>query len=176
MSENTNPSVRIFAVDTRFQKMARRSGGVPREVAIERAQEQIETFKDEFVDFVDRELQELTEAFRSIASDTITEAQLDELEQRCSQLRDTGTTMGLALITFVADNLCQVLNTVRNGARYEPATIDCHIDALTLATTEPYRNLKPDQLPEMTEGLYRVLERANRQVMHPAMDKTSSDA
>ncbi len=109
MSEKPNASVRIFSVNTRFQELAQRPGGVPREVAIEQAQSQIELFKAEYVDFVERELQELSEAFARIASDSISEDQLDDICRRCSQLRDTGTTMGFELVTFVADNLCQVL-------------------------------------------------------------------
>jgi hypothetical protein len=39
--------------------------------------------------------------------------------------------------------------------------VDCHIDAFLLARTEPYRNLRPEQVPEMTSGLRRVVELAN---------------
>jgi hypothetical protein len=39
--------------------------------------------------------------------------------------------------------------------------IDCHIDALFLARTDRYRHLRPEQLPEMTSGLRRVVERAS---------------
>ncbi len=172
MSEKPNASVRIFSVNTRFQELAQRPGGVPREVAIEQAQSQIELFKAEYVDFVERELNELTEAFARVASDSISEGQLEDIFRRCTQLRDSGTTMGLELVTFVADNLCQVLETIRNGAQYDRAMIDCHIDALALVRTEPYRKLRPEQLPEMTDGLCRVLERAHRQLA-AAMEKRS---
>ena len=37
-----SPLARIFPVDTRFQQLARRSGGMPRDKAIERAQAALE--------------------------------------------------------------------------------------------------------------------------------------
>lgn len=162
MTEKTPPNVRIFAVKTRFQELAQRPGGVPRELAIQQAETQIEGFKAEFVDWVDRELQELAQTFRSVTNALPDEAQIEEIDRRCRQLRDTGTTMGLALITFISDNLCRVLDAIKNGAPYDAEVIDCHIDALFLAKQAPYRNIGPEQVPEMTRGLHRMLERANR--------------
>jgi chemotaxis protein histidine kinase CheA len=154
--------VRVFAVNTRFQQMARRPGGVPRDIAIAQAQSQIEEYKADFVDWVERELQELSDAFYSAKGDNIEEARIDAMYRLCCQLRDTGTTMGLALLTFVSDNLCRVLEAIRSGAPYDPAMIECHLDALTLARKEPYRSMSPDHFPDMTSGLKRVLDRANR--------------
>jgi len=42
MVKETTPEARLFFVDTRFQKMARRPGGVPRDRAIEQAQKYID--------------------------------------------------------------------------------------------------------------------------------------
>ena len=119
-------------------------------------------FRAEFVDWVDRELQELVKAFRKVQGGQADQAQIEEIDRRCRQLRDTGTTMGLSLVTFIADNLCKVLDTVRNGAPYDAEVVDCHIDALVLAKQDAYRNIRPEQVPEMTSGLHRMLERANR--------------
>jgi hypothetical protein len=166
MSEKPT-NVRVFAVNSRFQQMARRPGGVPRDIAIAQAQSQIEDYKADFVDWVERELQALSDSFYSAKGGAIGEAKIEDMYRLCSQLRDTGTTMGLALLTFVSDNLCRVLETIRSGAPYDPAMIECHIDALTLARKEPYRSMSPDHFPDMTSGLKRVLERANR---HLAQD------
>ncbi len=155
-------NVRIFSVNTRFQQMAKRPGGVPRDVAIQQAQTQIEGFKVEYVDWAERELDDLAAAFGQAKGPAINDEQIETILSRCRQLRDTGSTMGLELLTFVAGNLCRVLEAIKAGAPYDPAMIECHIDALMLSKKMPYRNLRPDQLPEMTEGLNRVLERANR--------------
>ena len=116
----------------------------------------------EFVDWVDRELQDLVKAFRKVQGGQADIAQIEAIDRRCGQLRDTGTTMGLPLVTFIAGNLCKVLDAVRNGAPYDAEMVDCHIDALILAKQDAYRNIGPEQVPEMTSGLHRMLERANR--------------
>lgn len=162
MTDKTPPAVRVFAVKTRFQELAQRPGGVPREVAIQQAKTQIDAFRPDFVDWIDRELQELAAAFRKVQHGQAERAQIDEIDRRCRQLRDTGTTMGLSLVTFIADNLCKVLETVKDGAPYDTEVVDCHIDALFLAKQDTYRNMNPEQVPEMTSGLHRMLERANR--------------
>jgi chemotaxis protein histidine kinase CheA len=164
MSAKTPPNVRVFAVKTRFQELAQRPGGVPRDIAIQQAETGIEVYKAEFVDWAEQELQELSRALRSIAGNQADTARVEEIYARCRQLRDTGTTMGLPLLTFVADNLCRVLEAVKSGAPYDSEVVECHIDALFLAKQHAYRNIRPEQVPEMTSGLHRMLERANRSV------------
>lgn len=162
MTDKSTPNVRIFAVRTRFQELAQRPGGVPRQVAIRQAGTQIEAFRIEFLDWVDREMQEIELGFRAIKGGPASAEQIEAIYRRCRELRDTGTTMGLTLITFIADNLCKVLDTVNDGAPYDAEVIDCHVDALLLAKQHAYRNLRPEQVPEMTSGLHRMLERASR--------------
>jgi len=164
MSAKTPPNVRIFAVKTRFQELAQRPGGVPRDIAIQQAETGIEVHKADFVDWAEHELQELSRALRSVVAGQADKVRIDEIYDRCRQLRDTGTTMGLPLLTFVADNLCRVLEAVQNGAPYDAEVVECHIDALFLAKRHTYRNIHPDQVPEMTSGLHRMLERANRSI------------
>jgi len=76
----------------------------------------------------------------------------------CAHLRDVGATMDFELVTFVANNLCEILDAMKAGAVYDKDAIDCHMDALLLARTEPYRHLRPEQVPEMSSGLRRVGE------------------
>lgn len=162
MTDKPQPNVRIFAVKTRFQEMARRPGGVPRELAIQQADSQIEDFRTEYVDWIDLELQELMRALRAVEGGQADDMQIEPIYRRCRQLRDTGTTMGLSLVSFISDNLCKVLDTVKAGAPYDAEVIKCHMDALSLAKKEGYRKMSPEQVPEMTSGLHRMLERANR--------------
>ena len=164
---SANPNVRIFSVDTRFHQMAQRPGGVPREQAIERAQSHVDSLKDDFVDWAEREVKALSSAFNQIQDEGQTAPDLDGIYHRCCQLRDTGTTMGLELITFVADNLCQVLDSIKSGAAYDADVVSCHIHALMLAKQKNYRNLRPDQAIEMTSGLQKILDRTKK-VNEPA--------
>ncbi len=162
MSDDPNPNVRIFDVETRFQQMARRPGGLSKETAIEQAESQIEEMKAEYVDWVNSEVKELAAAFKELNDEGKAASEFDGIYRRCCQLRDTGTTMGLELITFVADNLCQVLDSVRDGTLYDADVIDCHIDALFVARQKNYRNLRPDQVIEMTNGLQAILDRTRK--------------
>jgi len=161
MAEPKNRDPNVFSVDTRFQQMARRPGGVTRDGAIERAQRQIDDMKTDFVDWLDRELQELAAAVEQLDLNRGDMAALDRAHLACCGLRDVGTTMGFELVTFIADNFCGILDAIKAGAPYDRGMIDCHIDAFLLARTEPYCHLRPDQVPEMTSGLRRVVEMAS---------------
>jgi hypothetical protein len=54
---------RIFPVDTNFQQMARRPGGMSRDRAIERAEVEITDVRAGFDEWLSRELTELAMAF-----------------------------------------------------------------------------------------------------------------
>jgi len=161
MAKQPDNDPNIFTVDTRFQQLARRPGGVTRERAIEIAQRHIEELKTDFGDWLDRELQDLSASIRQLSANPGNAASLDRAQQACSQLRDVGATMGYELVTFVANNFCHVLDAVMAGAAYDKDVIDCHMDALLLARTDQYRQLTPDHVPEMASGLRRVVELAN---------------
>jgi len=160
MAQQSDRDPTIFPVDTRFQQLARRPGGVTRERAIEIAERHIEELKPDFGAWLDRELQDLSASIRQLSANPGNAASLERAQQACCQLRDVGATMGYELVTFVANNFCHVLDAMA-GAAYDKDMVDCHMDALLLARTDQYRHLTPDQVPEMTSGLRRVVELAN---------------
>ena len=168
MSKQSKDEVQTFFVDTHFQKMARRSGGVPRELAIERAQAQVDELNSEGADWLNRELQEFDAAVRRTGGNFSDISELDRVHDSCCQLRDVGAAVGFELFTYIAKNLCEILDAIKAGApydenmiHYDENMIHCHIDALLLASKDPYRKLRPEQLPEMTSGLRRVVELAS---------------
>ena len=59
MRETSSSEVRIFFADTRFERMARRPGGVPREKALAQADKMVDELRLDFGGWLDRELQEL---------------------------------------------------------------------------------------------------------------------
>jgi len=73
-------------------------------------------------------------------------------------LRDVGTTVGFELLTFIAGTFCTILESIKSGAECNVEALTCHIDALLLIRKRQYRNLRPEQLPELSEGLHRVAE------------------
>ncbi len=160
MADESKPEARVFSVETRFQKMARRPGGVSREKALERAQSNIEEMKSEFTGWLDRELQDLTAAIRHLETHPEDASRLEQAHRRSCQLRDVGATMGFELVTLVSNNLCAILDAIKDGAPYHKETVDCHLDALLLTSKAPYCHMRPEQVPEMTGGLRRLVEQA----------------
>ena len=159
MPKDEEQDARIFFVDGRFEQLARRPGGVPREEALERAQAMIAEIKPGFGEWLDQELAELGELIRQGETNASDDgAWADAAYLQCLRIRDVGTTMGFDLVTFVANNLCEIFEAINSGAEYRSDLVDCHIQALLFAKQERYRNLRPEQLPELSSGLRRVIE------------------
>jgi hypothetical protein len=158
MPQDSRQDARVFFVDTRFQRLARRPGAVPREQAIERAQVQIDEIKVGFNDWLNRELNELANLVHRAQAQAAENDWVDLANARSRQLRDVGATMDCELITFIASALCEIFDAVAAGAECNFDSITCHLDALFLARHEPYRHLRPDQVPELANGLRLVVE------------------
>jgi hypothetical protein len=167
VSSEKKPEARIFFVDTRFQKMARRPGGVSREAAIEAAQTAIEEIQPEIDNGLERELQELAKLIKSAQAGTPEPNWIEIASFQARQIHDVGTTIGAELITFIAESLCDMLDTIHAGAKCNMESIVLHLDALMMARREPYRHMKPEQLPELTQGLRRVTESVSLQPPPP---------
>jgi hypothetical protein len=161
MSKKPSPPANIFYADTRFERQARRAGGVDRDRALQRAQAEVEGLKADFDVWIDTEFKKLNAALAEITADPADKAALERANVCCAQLRDVGTTMGYELVTFIARTLCEILEAYIAGAPYDQNVIDCHSNAFMLARMEQYRHLRPDQVPEMTNGLLRVVELAS---------------
>jgi hypothetical protein len=156
MTKDDKRDPRIFYPDNRFERMARRSGGVSRDAALKQAQEQIDAYKDNFALWLDQQLQDLELATAELASDPSSGRAHARVERICSEIRDLGTTMGYELLTFAARSFCLVLDAFRDGAEHDKEILDCHLRAVLLASAPRYRDLRPDQVPEMIDGLQRI--------------------
>ena len=160
MTTDKSTEARTFLVETRFQKLARRPGGVTRAEAIEHAQARIEEVRPSFSDWLDGELEGLAALIGRSANGSGNVGWIDDALAHARRIRDVGTTMGFPLLTFVADNLCDIFEAIKGGAECRHELLDCHIEALLLARQERYRSVRPEQVPELTGGLRRVAERA----------------
>jgi hypothetical protein len=158
MAEDPNPEARIFSPKTRFQTLARRPGGVPRNQAVENAQNHVEETKLGFDDWLDGELTELIGWIERAKSGEAVEEWIDGAQFHANQLRDVGTTVGFELLTFIASTLCTILDGVKAGAECNAESLTCHVDSLLLIRHKQYRHLRPDQVPELSRGLHRVAE------------------
>lgn len=156
-SSNKGDNVRIFPVETTFQRQARRPGGVPRDRAIKHAVERIEETKSEFDSWLDTELKALSEIVRKAQNGEAPPDWIEVANRHTRHLRDVGTTMGSELLTYIAGSLSEILDEIAAGAKCNIDSITCHVDALFLARQKPYWGLKPEQVPELTAGLRRVV-------------------
>jgi hypothetical protein len=166
--KSTTQDVAIFFPDTRFERMARRAGGLTREEAMKGAQQQIDQIKPDFEPWLDKQLQDLKAVLSGLVEGAPFSLPMDTGQRICAQVQDVGTTMGFGLVTFVANALYEILETVKAGAPYDKDMVTCHVDALFFVTREPYRNMSPDDVPELTAGLRRLADIAS---ISPAKDE-----
>ena len=153
MTKDQPDEARIFTVETRFQKLARRPGGVSRQDAIKQAGKKLDDAKLEFDVWLDDELKQLAQTLQRMQDDKGDVATIESASFHCYQLRNVGTTMNCELVSFIAGRLCDILDAIAAGAECDKNSLKCHADALLLARQNKYRHLKPEQVPELTEGL-----------------------
>jgi hypothetical protein len=175
MSDDSEQDARMFFVDSRFEQLARRPGGMPRDEALERAQATIDGIRPSFAEWLDQELKELSKIVEQNGPHGSNDPNwVNTAHTQCLRMRDVGTTMGFDLVTFVAGNLSEIFEAINSGTDYRADLIDCHIQALLLARQEQYRNLRPEQLPELSSGLRRVAEYAPKSNGHAAKAENGS--
>ena len=150
---------RVFPVETRFQKMAKRPGGLPRDKAIERAKARVEDeIKPRFEDWLKGELEKLGSAIKAVQRGEASPGWVEDANFRCRQLRDSAATLGFELLGFIANSFCEILDAVEADQKSNMESITCHMDALMLVGQKAYLRLTPDQVPELTKGLRRVVK------------------
>lgn len=159
--KSTTQDAAIFFPDTRFERMARRNGGMSREEAVKAAQQQLEEMKSDFEPWLDGQLQELRTALSGHSDGSPFGQPMESGQRICAQVQDVGTTMGFGLVTFVANALFEILDTVKAGAPYDKDMVDCHVNTLFFVTREPYRNMSPEDVPELSSGLRRLADIAS---------------
>ena len=117
MADNGNDeNVKIFPVETAFQKQARRPGGVPRERALKYAAARVEEAKPEFDDWLGKELEALADVVRKMQGGKAPPDWVEAANRHSRHLRDVGTTMGSELLTYIAGSLCEILDEIAGGA------------------------------------------------------------
>jgi hypothetical protein len=152
-----SPSARFLEIETRFAKMARREGGVPKREAVVRAQAEIDKIKPGFYKWLDSEIREFADLINHAPSAKAESEWIERATFRSREVHDSATTFGFELIAFIAGSLCELLDAMATGSAYDIEAVSCHVDALVLARKKSYRDLKPEQVPDLTKGLRRVV-------------------
>lgn len=155
MTDNNNET-KTFPVDSRFQQLARRPGGIPRAQAIERAQSQVDEIKVTFGDWFDEQVRGIVDVLPQ-SDDARIVNWVDIAHFHCRQLRDVGTTMGFQLVTFIAGNFCEVLDAIKAGAEPNKDLINLHVEALRMSRQAKYQRMTPADFPELSSGLNQLV-------------------
>jgi len=158
MSKPDDYEAREFHVETKFQQFAKRPGGITREQAIVSAQSTVATLKPGFETWLDDEMTQLLKAVPPAGADLKERAWMKTADGHSQRLADVSATMGYDFVSYVANNLCLMFDAIRQGADYRRDVMVCHLDALVLGRKDKFRRMKPEDVPELTEGLRRVLE------------------
>lgn len=166
-SVKSTREARIFDVVTRFQELARRPGGVPRELAMAQAASNIHQLKQEFDPWLRRTIAELEAALADLHRDGADPEAAFRAENGCRDLQAVAGPLGFDLISTVASSLGDVVSALRDGAPYDVAAVTCHTDALSLAIKFG-PSLPPAQIAELVGGLRKVAELARRLPGAPA--------
>jgi hypothetical protein len=158
MSKSDDYEAREFHVETKFQVLAKRPGGVSRDQALLNAQSTVATLKPGFETWLDDEMALLLKAIPKEGTDLKNRAWMKAVESHSQHLADIAATMGYEFVSYVASNLCLMFDAIKQGADYRRDVMVCHLDALILGRKDKFRRMKPEDVPELTEGLRRVLE------------------
>ena len=158
MGKGDDYQAREFHVETKFQQLAKRPGGVLREQAILNAQTTVATLKPGFETWIDDEIALLLKVIPPEGADLHDRAWMKTADAHSQHLADVSATMGYEFVSYVANNLCLMFDAIRQGAEYRRDVMACHLDALVLGRKDKFRRMKPEDVPELTEGLRRVLE------------------
>lgn len=74
-------------------------------------------------------------------------------------LRDVAGSVGYPLISFVAANLCTIIETADAvQMKYPASVIDCFFEAIRLVQANEYAGKTPTDLPHLTAGLLQTVE------------------
>ena len=157
MSKRDDHEAREFHVETKFQQLAKRPGGVSRDQALTQAQVSVATLKPGFETWLDDEIALLLKVLPKDGDDQKDQRWMATADVHCQHLADVSATMGYEFVSYVANNLCQMFEAVKHGADYRRDVLACHVDALMLGRKDKFRRMKPEDVPELTEGLRRVL-------------------
>lgn len=167
MNKPPDYEAREFHVETKFQQMAKRPGGVSREQALINAQSSVATLKPGFETWLDDEIAMLMRSIPREGDDLSDKNWMDAADGHCQHLADVSATMGYDFVSYVAGNLCLMFDAIRQGADYRRDVMKCHVDALLLGRKDKFRRMKPEDVPELTEGLRRVLGSQKTKIAAP---------
>jgi hypothetical protein len=155
-----NATGREFFVVTELQRAARRPGGPDRNQALQAANDSINRIKSRFGPWLETEIDELRLLVAAAPSAKRSERArlVKALRSHIEKVVDVAATMDYAMVSFIARNIQMICDAMDDGAEWDNDVIVCHIDALHLGAQRKYSKLKPQDLPELSDGLQRIIK------------------
>lgn len=151
--------------ESRFERMARRAGGISEREALENAEKELAQLKPMVGQFVELECDKLLAALDYARIDgPERDAKIAIAEVSSRLIRDVAGNADFVLVGLVANSLCELFELLMGSdVDYPLAVVNCHVDALRLARRPEYRGKQIDQCaPELVDALASAVERIRR--------------
>ena len=153
-------SLQAEAAQTDLEQRARMPGGISRHRALQNARLELNRLKPQLSTYITDECTNLEVALSAAGiSGPHQEASIRAAHLASQRLVDVAEPMGFILVALIAKNLCDIFEVASEvKIEYPRAVLDCHFDALRLVQQRRYRDLRPQDLPELTGGLARAVQ------------------
>jgi hypothetical protein len=160
MSQHAAGAHRNTTQDGRLNRQARPAAKSARNSAIKRAEAELALLTPRIVDHIKHESLRLEAALLAArVHDSNYRSCVSEAYDAGQHLRDVADTIGYRLVGFIATNLCTIIETADDaGMDYPAAVLGCHLDALQLVQTAPYRDRQVADLPELSTALLQAVQ------------------
>ena len=144
----------------RYHRLAKRTGGIPRDEAIQRANVFIESVKSKYHEWVFDDILRLEEAVVALRGrSTPNPEDIENAYHRARVIRDLGTTMGYPLVTAVTDSLCELLHRFKNANVCDEVSVEAHFCALLLVISPGYAVGNRGGIEDLLFDLRRAVDR-----------------
>ena len=131
---------------------------------LERAEEAIAGMADQYLDWVQEDLQRIDDAFKTLAAasgDRVEE--LDGVFQVAHDMKGQGGSFGYDLITAIGNQLCRLIEKTEGGVGdSEVDAIRVHIDAMKLVIAQKMKGNGGKAGDQILLGLDKVAEKVLR--------------
>lgn len=130
-----------------------RPARIPREELISRAEVALENMREEFVEWIEEEIDDLTTALAEWCKTPTDPAAVSELFRRAHDLKGQATTLGYPIVGRIAASLCELLSI--DGLDWQEITslTTSHVNAVRAAVRDEIRDETNQTAGALATGL-----------------------
>ncbi|NQW08916.1 MAG: hypothetical protein HQ481_03400 [Alphaproteobacteria bacterium] len=151
-------SVEIFKVESRFARLAKRSGGIDLKQAVDAGQQAIDKMAEAYPDWLASDLETLVSQVGELATGDADSAN-EAVYRTAMSIRDLGSTFGYFLVTQSGDLLCELLVRKRRAGNVDATDIQPFIDAIRLVATPRFKGIEAGESRGLLDGLRQIIAR-----------------